>query len=431
MTEVPESTDLVVIGGGIIGLSVAYEAARRGSSVLVVEKDRPGGGATPVAAGMLAPVSEAEPSTPELIELGLESCRLYPEFVRSIEQDSGLRCHYETDGTLMVGLDRDDLEELEHAAIAHEQLGLEVERLDARAIRKLEPRLSPRAIGGLRVNADRQVDPRAMSAALFEAILARGGTVLSGWELTALEAGESVEAVLIDEVVGPGDEMVDEGARANRETRGQGHGLGNARVRTSAVVAAAGPWTHQLLPELGSLPLRPVKGQVVRLRGEPLLRHVVRTPDVYLVPRKTGELIVGASVEEQGFDVRPTAGIAMDLLDNAFEALPGVYELELVEVAVGLRPAFRDNAPAIGPMKTPGLYVATGHYRNGIMLAPATARYLVDAIETGTVPAELAPFTADRFATDAPEPDAAAGLQLADARLESTQSESDDSRSRA
>ena len=204
------------------------------------------------------------------------------------------------------------------------------------------------------------------------AIEARGGTLVWPAEVLELELGQRWKAVV--EV--PGDRL---------------------EISAENVIVAAGAWTRDAAVACERLPLRPVKGQVLRLRGERLLRHVIRTPDVYIIPRASGDLVLGASSEEQGFDARPTAGPMMDLLYNAWRALPGVYELELDEVCVGFRPALRDHLPAIGATEHDRLYVATGHYRNGILLAPATAALLADLID-GQNPELLRGLEPGRFA---------------------------------
>lgn len=372
-TTMPSSVDLLVIGGGVIGLAIGYEASRAGQRVLVVERDRPGAGATGAAAGMLAPASEAGAAEPCLVELALESCRLYPEFVRAVEADSGVSCRYRTEGTLLVALNRNHEEELQRQVDHQRALGLRVSRLTASEVLDREPALSPRAISGIFAEEDRQVDPRALVTALTTAIRRVGGSVRSG---------APVESVWLEDGRVAGVRLAD----------------GEDRVRSGSVVVAAGAWSNGPMQGIGEhLPLRPVKGQAVRLRGEPLLRHVVRTPDVYLVPREDGELLVGGTMEEQGFDGRSTAGATMDLLREAWRVLPGVYDLELAELSAGFRPALRDNLPAIGPMGPNGLFLATGHYRHGILLAPATARLLVEAIRTGFTPPELAPFAPVRL----------------------------------
>ena len=372
-TAMPSSVDLLVIGGGIIGLAIGYEACRAGQRVLVVERGRPGSGASGVAAGMLAPASEAGATEPCLVELALASCRLYPEWVHAIEADSGMSCHYRTEGSLLVALNRDHDEELEREADHQRALGLSIERLTAGEVLDREPALSPRVTSGIFAEEDRQVDPRALVEALTIAIRRLGGCV---------QSGAAVQSVWFE------DGRV-AGVRLGGEDRS---------VESRAVVVAAGAWSNGPIQGIGEhLPLRPVKGQILRLRGEPLLRHVVRTPDVYLVPRDDGELVVGATMEEQGFDARSTAGATMDLLRAAWQVLPGVHDLELAELSIGFRPALRDNLPAIGPMGPDGLFLATGHYRHGVLLAPATARLLVEAIRTGFTPAELAPFVPARL----------------------------------
>ena len=311
-TKLPSSVDIVVIGGGIIGLSFAYEAAAAGRSVLVVERRRCGSGATPVAAGMLAPVSEAEATLPGMVEFGLESSRLYPDFIAHTEADSGMKCGYRTEGTLSVAADRDQMEQLEHRAATHEELGLKAQRLSAREVQQLEPGLSARIVGGLRTEIDCQVDPRALSAALVVAGSARGVVFANATEVTSVE-------------LDPNGAVCGVSLRSNKESKGADSPHNRINVRN--LVLCAGAWTRELIPELSDLPLYPVKGQVIRLRGDVAISHVVTSPDAYLVPRAGGELVVGASMEEQGFDDRPTAGVTMDLLGQAWRVLPSVYEL--------------------------------------------------------------------------------------------------------
>jgi glycine oxidase len=361
--------DVVVVGGGIIGLSIAYEAARRGLDVLLVERQRLGGGATAVAGGMLAPVSEGEDSDPRLVELGLESARLYPEFVAAVEADGERPCGYRTEGTLLLALHRDHEAQLAHAAAAHRQHARRFVWLSPEEVKAREPRLAPRVAGALLAEDDRQVDPRALAASLAAALARRGVAVREGTLVRALTPG-----------------TVELGGNGATE-----------RVATRHVVLCAGAWCNEALPGLSTLPLRPVRGQIVRLRGEALLRHVVRTPDVYLVPRADGELLVGATSEERGFDSAPTAGAVLELLREAFRALPGIAELAVAELTVGFRPALRDHLPAIGPTRLPGVYLAAGHYRNGVLLAPVTARLLVEGLVSGAMPESLAAFSPARF----------------------------------
>jgi glycine oxidase len=365
--------ELAVLGGGVIGLAVAFEAARRGLSVAVVSVPRLRE-ATPASGGMLAPASEAAHVDTPLLELAMESCRLYPELISGLERATGQSCGYRHEGSLLVALHRDHVEALTHLQRIQESLGLETEWLTAGQVRAREPRLSPRQVGALWAREDRQVDPRAFTAALREAIERSGNTLVEGAESCELRTdGPRVCGVRAR----VGDDLLDVGA--------------------PAVAVAAGVWSNDAVSEIPFLPLRPVKGQALLLRGEPLIDHVVRTPDVYLVPRHAGRLFVGASSEESGFELGNTAGAALDLLREAWRVLPGVYELEICEMVAGLRPTLRDHLPAIGSAGLEGLWLATGHYRHGVLLAAATAKLLVEAIVTGAMPHQLAPFSPARF----------------------------------
>jgi glycine oxidase len=371
--------DAVIIGGGVIGLALAYELCLLKRRVLVLERGRVGAGASWAAGGMLAPVSEAEIDAPEVIELGCDSLRRYPDFVAGIESLADARCGLRTEGTLWVAVDRDDLAELRHLSGTLSQKGLTSRPLDAEELREREPHLSGRVLGGLELADDHQVDPRALCRSLDLAVARSGGEVATGAVAERIEArGGLVRAV------------------AGRDRDGQPF-----RVGTGTVVVAAGAWSGRDLElPIGRLGLRPVKGQLVRLRGPRLLRHVVRTPEVYLVPRSDGELLVGATMEEMGFDLSPTGGAVMDLLRRAWEALPGVYDLELAEVSVGLRSAVDDHLPVIGATEVGGLFLAVGHFRNGVLLAPATAHYLARWIVGGSRPPELDPFAPARLMRD-------------------------------
>ena len=382
MSHSDSKADLVIVGAGMVGLAIAYEAARTGKRVVVLERDHVGAGAAGVAAGMLAPASELENEDRPLLEFALTSCRLYPEFVRAVELDSGLPCQYRTEGTLLVALHRDHLEELERLARLQATLGLNAHWLTAAELQDREPTLSSRTVGGLFAEDDRQVNPRALLRALVAAIQRRGGAIVTGArDVRLVTHGSALVGV----------EYVREGVTTTVEARN--------------TVVATGAFAGELLSGLGlgTFPLRPVKGQILRLRGKPLLQHVVRTAEVYLVPRIDGELVVGATSEEQGFDSRMTAGAVLDLLQEAWRVLPGIAELELAELGAGFRPAFRDNLPVIGPGPLDGLYLAVGHYRHGVMLAPVTARLLIETMESGKLPPALLPFQLDRFGMPSPQ----------------------------
>jgi glycine oxidase len=368
MTRVVE-TDVVIIGGGIIGLACAYELLRHGRRVIVLERDTAGSGAGHVAAGMLAPISEADTEEQAFIDLALESCAIYPEWVRDVETDSGVACGYRDEGSLMIALHRDHEAELERLASIQQRMGLEARLMSREQALEAEPYLSPRVVSGLFVPNDRQVNPRRLTNALAAAVNRLGGQIFEGEAAYPVVAG---------------------GAATGASTA-------TLEVHSEAVVIAAGAWSAEAWPaQAGVLPIRPVKGQILRLHGEPVIDHIVRTPDVYLVPRTDGELVVGATMEEQGFDNRVTTWAVMDLLREAWRLVPGIAELEMTEASVGFRPALRDNLPAIGRTSVDGLFVATGHYRHGIVLSPITARVLAGLIDgSGSVPSE---FDAQRLA---------------------------------
>jgi glycine oxidase len=365
---------VVVVGGGVVGLATGYELARRGPQVLVLEAGDLPGAATWAAAGMLAPTSEADLADASLVDLELDSLRRYPSFVAGIESISGRSCGHRTEGTLWVALNRDQEGDLDRLAAMQEAKGLAARWLAVPEVLAREPHVSGRVVAGLLIGEDHQVDPRALSDGLGAAIGALGGQVAMGCRVTRIEH------------------------RAGRVEGVSGMAGGTPfQVACDVVVVAAGVWSGTVEGPLPPLGLRPVKGQLVRLAGPELVRHVVRTPEVYLVPRHGGELLVGATMEEQGLDALPTAGATFELLREAWRVLPGIYDLAVTELSVGFRPALHDHRPVIGAAATRGLFVATGHFRNGVLLAPATAHYLAEWIVGGSPPAALAPFRLERL----------------------------------
>jgi glycine oxidase len=369
--------DVVVVGGGVIGLAIAWEACRRGLRATVLERGDPGSGATGVAAGMLAPVSEAAFGEPEILALNLASSALYPRWVAELREASGgVDPGYLPCGSLLVARDGDQAAALERELAFREDRGLRISRLLPSQARRREPALSPGLRLALEAPEDHAVDPGRLVAALCAAIENAGGRVRRGAEVAGLALG--------------GDRVA--GVRL----------AGDERVDAEHVVIAAGCWSIRLdgIPPDAALPLRPVKGQLVRLRdpaGPGLIASAVRSEEVYLVPRGDGRYVVGASVEERGFDTTRTAGVAFELLREAIELVPGVTELEVEGIVAGLRPGTPDNAPVIGPGALEGLVWATGHYRHGVLLAPVTARAVVAHL-AGEEPTDLTrPFTAVRF----------------------------------
>ena len=366
-------TDVAVAGGGLIGLSIAWRAARRGLSVTVVD-DAPGTGASAAAAGMLAPVTEAGYREEPLLRLGLASLERWPAFAAELEAAAGLPVGLRTVGTLVVGFDDDDVRALDALHAFQLELGLAAERLTPRNARRREPSLTPRVRGGLLVSGDHSVDGRAVHAAL-------------------LAAAEAAGVELVRDRVA---ELVVDGGRA------AGLRLAGGRtVAAGSVVLALGARSGQL-PGVPPLPVRPVKGQILRLAGadgllDGTVRALVRGRQVYLVPYGGDRLVVGATTEDRGFDPTVTAGGVHDLLHDAIDVVPGITELELVETLARWRPGTPDNAPLLGPSGVPGLVLATGHHRNGALLTPVTADLVAELLATGQLPEAASPFTLDRF----------------------------------
>ena len=339
--------DAAVIGGGVIGLSVAWRAARAGLSVAVVDPD-PGSGASNFAAGMIAPVGEAEFGEESVVAVNRDSAARYPSFIAELELDAGRSAGYRQTGTLHVAVDADEQMALERQFRFRQQLGLPVERLTSRQTRELEPGLAPSVRGGMLVESDHQVDPRAMVPTLLQACSRLG-----------VQIHRSRASLLVD------------------RGRVAGVALENGeRLDASKVVLAAGCWSGAVpgIPQDDIPPVRPVKGQILRLRGLPdLIARTIRGGSVYVLPRGDGRVVIGGTVEERGFDTSVSAGAVYELLREARALVPDVAELELVEASAGLRPGSPDNMPMVGDSTTDGLIVATGHYRNGYLLAPATA----------------------------------------------------------
>jgi glycine oxidase len=354
--------DLLVLGGGIVGLSVAWRARQRGLEVTLLERGKIGYGTSRVAAGMIAPVAEVEFGTAgrRLLDLGLRSASLWPGFAAELVERSGLELELRRTGTLLLARDSDEAAELERQLSFRESLGLDVRRLAPSTARDLEPALAPALRLALEVPDDHAVDPRSVLSAL-RAVCERDGVVLrEGLGAVGLDvAGDRVSGVLL-----PGGE----------------------RLGAGQVLLATGPWSADVagLPDSARLPVRPVKGQILRLRdpgGPGLLSRVVRYEGGYVVPRGDGRYVLGASVEERGFELGATAGGVYELLRDARELLPGIVELEIEELSVGLRPGTPDNLPAIGRGALEGLLWATGHHRNGILLAPLTAELIVGLLD--------------------------------------------------
>jgi len=374
-----EIADVVVAGGGVIGTAIAWRAAAAGLDVVLVDPDE-GHAASLVAAGMLAPASEALFGEGALLRLNLLAVRRFGSFAAELEEASGQQVGLRREGTLAVAYDPGDHAALIRLTAFRRSAGLDAEELDSRACRKLEPFLAPDVRGGVLFADDWSVDNRRYAAALREA--ARAAKV----------------------------RCVRDRVLAVRARDGQARGVrlaGGGDIDSAQVVVAAGCWSGAVdgLPDTLRAVVRPVKGQLLRLRHPagvpPVLSHtiraIVRGTDVYLVPRADGELVVGATQEERGPDQTVTAGAVHDLLHDAMSVLPVTSELILAETCAGLRPGTPDNGPVVGRCGPAGLLLATGHYRNGILMSPVTADAAA-ALLVGQPPApEWEPFTPQRF----------------------------------
>jgi glycine oxidase len=380
--QVAMTADVVVAGGGVIGTAIAWRAAAAGLDVVVVDPEC-GEAASLVAAGMLAPVSESLFGEDALLRLNLLALRRFPGFAAELEEVTGHRVGLRREGTLAVAYDPGDHAALARLTAFRRSVGLDADELDGRACRRLEPFLAPGVRGGVLCAGDWSVDSRRYAAALREAVRAAG-----------------VRAVR--------DRVAEVRARDGRAcgVRLAG-GSGIDTVDGAAVVVAAGCWSGGVagLPDALHAAVRPVKGQLLRLRipagMPPVISHTVRATvrgrDVYVVPRADGEMIVGATSEERGHDLTVTAGAVHDLLHDAMSVLPVTSELSLAQACAGLRPGTLDNGPIVGTAGLGGLLVATGHYRNGILLSAATADAAVACLAGRRPAEEWEPFSPQRF----------------------------------
>ncbi|MHC2107845.1 glycine oxidase ThiO [Methylobacterium sp.] len=372
--SLPARADVAVVGGGLIGLSIAWRLARAGRAVVVIERDTIGAGASLAATGMLAPAAEHEPGSDPLLPLAFESLRLWPGFRDALEAETGLSIDYRADGTVVVAIGRDEVERLRFRYDLQRRSGLDAAWLPGTEVRRLEPALRPAVTAGIHCPLDHQVDPRLVMAALAEACRRAGVTLVEGLAVSGLDwSGGTVT-----------------GIRA-----------GDEAVTADTVVLASGAWSGEggLLPEHLALPVRPLKGQSMALRTTArtgTLSRMIWTEQVHMAPKSDGQLIVGATVEDCGFRSGITAGGLFALLEGARRVLPGIEEMEVEAVWGGYRPTSDDDAPIIDTL-APGLVVATGHHRNGYLLAPVTAEAVAELVTRGALPEIAQPFTRARF----------------------------------
>jgi glycine oxidase len=355
---------------------------------VVLADPSPGQGATHAAAGMLTPIAEAAYAEREIFALGQESLRRYPSFAAELERATGLPTGFRQTGTLQVAYDSDDLAVLDELRMLQDSFGVRTRPLTARECREAEPMLDPAIRGGLLAADDGSIDPRLLAVALLRAATAAGVRHLPARAAEILVSADGAAA---------GARMAD-----------------GSELAARWLVLAAGWQSAGFagLPAGCAPPVRPVKGQILRLRttaatnaaGLPpgllqrTVRGIVRGSSVYLVPRESGELVIGATQEELGPDITVTAGGVWELLRDARALVPGITELALADVIAGLRPGTPDNAPVLGPGKLPGLILATGHFRAGVLLAPVTADTVTQYLATEQADPLWAAFAPGRFA---------------------------------
>lgn len=366
---------VAIIGGGLCGLGVGWRLAAAGCAVDLFERDKVGKSASWAAAGMLAANVEAESGEEMLLALDLESQRQWPAFATELSAHTGIDLGYRDEGTIVVAIDRDDAEALRFTYDYQKTQGLDIEWMTGGQARRLEPHLSPGVTAAVHSTLDHQVDNRQLVVALEKACRGAGAVIHEDTPVTAVDiSGRKVKGV---------------------ETA-------TGTYRADVVLMAAGAWSYDIdgLPPMARPPVRPLKGQMLGLRMDPrapIVDHVVWGPGIYIVPRRSGHLILGATVEDKGFDPDMTAGGVFRLLEAAWEALPQIEELPLDEMWVGFRPTSRDDAPILGPTSVEGLVMATGHHRNGILLAPITIDGVSDFILNGILDPALTPFSINRF----------------------------------
>ena len=394
--------DAVFVGGGVIGLASAWRAAQAGARVCVLERAEPPAGATKVAAGMLAPVGELSYGESDLLTMMLASGALWPDFVAEVEAASGMATGFRAIGALHVALDRDEAGELRRRHELQQELGLEAEWLTPTRCRDLEPGLTPTFVGGVLAGGDASVDPRALALALAAALREAGGELRTGTEVVdGLWDGERLVGVRTAPTSGDPTDL-----SPSAETRRGDDLVQTVDVHADTVVLCNGAWSGQTpwLPAEARPSVRPVKGEVIELRpreGEPVpAERIIASERIYLVPRSDGRLIAGATQEERGFDTTVTAGGVHELLREAYRVLPDVAEMELVGMVAGLRPGTPDNLPIVGRGAVDGLVLATGHFRNGIMLAPITAVAIAATLAGEPVPASMTPADPARSSLD-------------------------------
>ena len=358
--------DVAVIGGGIIGSSIAFELAAEKLDVVLLDREEPGRGASWAAAGMLSPAPDSPEALP-IVPLAKESLRLYPNFIAAVQEASGLHAHFASEGALQIFPGSQGEAERDKMLAELRSLGIVIESVPLETAREMENAIGPAAGAAAWLPEESTVDPRLLMAALLAGLRRREVGIRSGCHVTSLLR----QGAACTGLIAGGDE-----------------------ISAKAVIVAAGCHSSTLAGENSVedswlsryAPTRPVRGQMLALTSpEVRLQRVLRTERGYLVPRLGGRIVAGSTLEEVGFDKRVTAGGIRKILNAAIELAPNLANAQIVETWAGLRPATPDNLPILGPTDIEGLFIATGHYRNGILLAPVTAKIVRDWILNKTM----------------------------------------------
>jgi glycine oxidase len=363
-----------IIGGGIVGLACGWQLVKKGFHVEILEKEKEFKGAAWVSAGMLAPQAELGFEEFDYFSLCMKSLDMYPSFLTELEKDSGIHVPLKKCGTLMAAFDRDQTERLKRIKDFRLKVNMPGKWLTGSEAKELEPLLSPKCTCGLLFEEDAEVDNRKLLEALKQAFINLGGK---------LYEEHTVESVNI--VNGKAESL-------------HFHGID---AKYDKILIAAGSWLPKIkgLEFLADCFIKPVKGQIISLKASPEfdLKYAVRANDVYIVSKSDGRIIIGASVEDFGYDRTITAGAVYTLLENAWEAIPGIYELEMLGVEAGLRPGSMDNQPMLGETGIENLFIAGGHYRSGVLLAPITAYNMANIVAGEKYAEEIDKFSVKRF----------------------------------
>lgn len=378
--------DFCIIGGGIAGLTLAHSISEF-AMVAVIDEDSAANGSGAVSAGMLAPLVESKIEEQNVVALGYEALSFYPKFVQKLQAESNINVGYKTNGTLLLATDQDEEEILNHRFYEYSKIGLDIKRLSSEQCRELEPNIAPRVVGGLFSKDDVQINNRLLLQALLAACKKN--------KVHFYEGVKNGEFEIINSRTGEhsfsGSQVLcgDTGSAENKIS-----------IKAKIFIVACGAKANKYAQACGIKNLlRPVKGQILRLDQNQsiILNHTIRTPEVYIVPKSDGSLVVGASTEDKGFDKTNTAGEIYELLRASYQVLPGVYELPILELNTGFRPATIDNEPVVGESNVKGIYFATGYYRHGILFSPLLADLLSNYLLNKTSNLLLEKFSLNRF----------------------------------